>query len=273
MNRYHEKVADLLEACYIDLRDSEKDELANVMSGIRSNLEFLDLVQMEDTLSGHDFDFEEMKTNSEGMTVYLCLPPDLLPVCHKWFRICLNMALKAMQRVQKKPKHRVVFMNDEISQIGLSEQLLNSMSFIAGSHVQIVNIFQDINQLNIYGNRKSAFTGNAGVTLVWGLADNETEEYFEKKLGKCPVFGNRKNVSTNEAITGDHQGAEMQPLLSADEIRRYMARTQDRMLVLIPEFDPIVMPRVKYFDQQSEHYNKLFRGRYEDFEKYKENLD
>lgn len=269
LHQKNKKVAKILKAAAIDLKTSSETELASVFSGIRANLAFLDLEEMEDSLSSSDFELDDLKHPEKKITLYLSLPTDQLPECHKWISMIYALFFKYMERNPYKPPQNVICLIDEIASLGYCEPILNAVSYIAGSSVRMVCYWQDASQgFAIYKERFNSFLANSGLILAWACSDPKTLSMLEERTGKTPVLSANVQQSGSEALKGDSFGYQMMSLLPADEIRRFFNRDMNLLLCLIPENDPIVLERFNFWDERCP-YHHLFKGKFKNYEEWR----
>ena len=185
--------------------------------------------------------------------------------CNRWFRLFVNLALAEMERIQKKPEPPVLFCLDEFPVLGAMQALENAAGQVAGFGVKLWTIVQDIGQLKaLYKERWQTFLGNAGMVQLFGLNDLETLEWVSKRLGTTSlIVRNKSDVSDRDATSTGRLGAswsiQTQPLMTIDEIARLFGRfdAQQRQLVILAGFDPVVLQRVNYDSHE------LFEGRFD----------
>ncbi|MEL6227381.1 MAG: type IV secretory system conjugative DNA transfer family protein, partial [Pseudomonadota bacterium] len=250
-----------------DFFSKPDDERGSVLSNTRRHLRFLSYPQIRDSLSGHDFDLDALKTGEDGkpVTIYLCLPAMRMGTCNRWFRLFVNLALAEMERVTTKPKTPVLFCLDEFPVLGHMQSLENAAGQVAGFGVKLWIIVQDLGQLKaLYKERWQTFLGNAGLIQLFGLNDLETLEWVSKRLGTTSlIVRNKSEVSDRDATSSGRLGAtwslQTQSLLTVDEIARLFGRYDPlcRQLVLISGFDPIVLQRINY------DTHTLFEGKFD----------
>jgi len=138
--------------------------------------------------------------------------------------------------------------------LGHMQALENAAGQVAGFGVKLWIIVQDIGQLKaLYKERWQTFLGNAGMVQLFGLNDLETLEWVSKRLGTTSlIVRNKSDVSDRDATSTGRIGAswsiQTQPLMTVDEIARLFGRfdEQQRQLVILAGFDPIVLQRVNY---------------------------
>lgn len=261
-------VGDVIEGAARDFYERPPNERAGVLSTTRRHTKFLDFRAMARVLGGHDFDLSALKTASQGMTVYLCLPANRMARCSRWLRVFINLLLDAMEREKAKPAVPVLACLDEFPVLGHMKQLEDAAGQIASFGVKLWVVLQDWGQGKaLYKERWETFVGNAGILQFFGNNDLMTTEYVSKRLGKTVVKVTREGEAATDqkatGITGRSESLEQYDLLTPDEVSRQFARSDrlKRQLVVWAGYNPLMLQRVEYFDESSP-LHPAFAGKY-----------
>lgn len=261
-------VGDVIEGAARDFYERPPNERAGVLSTTRRHTKFLDFRAMARVLDGHDFDLSALKTASQGMTVYLCLPANRMARCSRWLRVFINLLLDAMEREKAKPAVPVLACLDEFPVLGHMKQLEDAAGQIASFGVKLWVVLQDWGQGKaLYKERWETFVGNAGILQFFGNNDLMTTEYVSKRLGKTVVKVTREGEAGTDqkaiGITGRSESLEQYDLLTPDEVSRQFARSDrlKRQLVVWAGYNPLMLQRVEYFDESSP-VHPAFAGKY-----------
>lgn len=264
-NSQHEAIADALEGAANEFYQKSKTEQAGVLSTVRRHTKFLDYAAMRDVLDGDDLDLADLKRTPAGMSVYLCLPANRMGLCRGWLRIFVNQLLDAMERESAAQAAPVLVCLDEFPVFGHMRQLEDAAGQIASFGVKLWVILQDWGQGRaLYGERWESFAANSGILQFFGNNDLATTEYISKRLGRTRVdvirTGEVALKQSEEGLRGLQEAGELHELLTSDEVSRYFSRDDrlKRQLVIWAGYNPMMLQRVEYFDQDSPHY-ALFR--------------
>lgn len=195
-------------------------ELGSVLSTARRSLEFLERRPMRRLLSHSSFDLDTLKTDPNGVTLYLCLPPQRMNDCGRFMRLMIAMMLERIYEIEGLPAtgHPVLAMLEEFPVLGHMSLIEQAAGYAAGFGLKLMIVCQDLTQLKRhYKEGWETFLGNAGVVQAFANADVTTLEYISKKLGECEITQMVRNVSSASAITTNDPGAQsqMQGLLAA----------------------------------------------------------
>lgn len=245
-----------------DFFEKPDDERGSVLSTARRHAKFLSYSAIRDITTAHDFDLEDLKRNR--MTVYLCLPAMRLGTCARWFRLFVNLALAAMERVPVKPTPPVLMCLDEFPVMGHLKTVEDAAGQIAGFGVRLWPVLQDLTQLKaLYRDRWETFLGNAGVIQFFGNNDAFTLEWIARRLGKTSLIVTRRSeVSADgrerQGLNGESWSVEVQDLMTLEEVSRFFARDDHlaRQLVIRAGDDPMILQRVNY------DTHEFFRGKF-----------
>ena len=165
-----------------------------------------------DSLKTSNIDMMQLKTNPQ--TLYLIMDLKRLTmnsaVYKPFIRFIVTTAmLGASVRVgsDNKPKDRVLFLLDEIAQLGNLQYLPQMLSIYAGMGITVWTIWQDIAQIQKnYDKEWSSIVNNCAVQQYFGVNDNDTAENVSKKAGKTTIY--KRTMSTNEGVSGGQSTSE-----------------------------------------------------------------
>jgi type IV secretion system protein VirD4 len=230
----------------------ENKEVNDVISTAITQLGFIGNAAIADSLSGSDFRFSDLLRGV--VTVYICLPLNMLDICDKYFRLILETALTDLlnegQRRKGKPVLAIV---DEMAQLGPHmKSLENAMGMAAGAAgLQLWCVLQDLSQLKgMFPNTWETFIQNCGVTTWFGARDQTTREYVSKLSGTCEVLSRSRSVSidprTGDPNVNDSATQFGRPLLLPHEVGQL---APDEMIVFVEgvRCGPIRAKRKFYF--------------------------
>lgn len=162
--------------------DSSNDSFGGIVRTAMTMTDFLDMPEMQNVMTRHDFELRDLKTHK--ITVYLILPVEHLETCSSWLRIMVDRTLAAMSEEMTIPEKPVLFLLDEAARLGRIEKLASAPAALAGYGVRVWPIFQNMGQVeHLYqGAEWRDFVSNATIQL-FGVNDTKTAEYFSKHMG------------------------------------------------------------------------------------------
>ena len=246
------------------------EELKNVISFALKHTEFLDSPLMEDVLGDKELDdagtynLRDLK-NYGNVSIYMVLPPHYLARYVRVIRLWITMAMAAMTRTKEKPADGcpVLFMLDEMAQLGTMEMMRQAVSLLAGYGMSIWMVWQDLSQLKaLYEHDWPTFIANAKIQQFFGINDHETAKYISEMLGSATI---EITTTSQGASTGgmgiirpgtnqSKNTAEVgRNLLNPDEVRRL---NRNAMLMFVQGIPPILAERITYYQ------DKMFAGRF-----------
>ena len=250
-------------AAAYDLFSKPEKERGSVLSTLRRQTAFLDYPSMRAVLVNNSFaDLGVLKSDSVGVTIYLCLPAGYMRTCNRWLRLFVYLALQAMERTPAQPPFKdgvkrapVLFCLDEFPVLGYMPQLEEAAGQLAGFGVRLWPIIQDLTQLQaLYKGRWETFIGNAGVLQFFGISDLTTLEYVSKLCGKISLAVEaQRHVTAGEKLgggVGDSWSLQSFDLLPLHEARLFFDRDDPfaRQLLFYQGFAPIIASRVRWYD-------------------------
>lgn len=195
-----------------------------------------------------DFRFEDLK--DETATVYLILPPEYLVVCRSFVRVMTGLAIAAMTRSTQRPKHRVLFLLDEVAALGHIRVLEEAIGYIAGYGVTLWLFFQDLGQLEKTYRKWRSIIANCAVRQAFNVADAQTAKELSALLGVATVKVDSEGRSASFPFSllphSVHRGSVQtaRPLMTEDEVMALPARKQ---LIFVQGLRPILANKIRYF--------------------------
>lgn len=256
------------------------DELSSVTSTALRHTEFLDSPRALESLGGassdsgqETYDIRQLKSRG-GVSIYIILPPHHMARYSRLIRLWITAAMASMTRTTEGPADLVpvLFMLDEMAQLGRMEPLITAVSLLAGYGMTLWMVWQDLAQIkSIYENEWPSFLANAKVQQFFGINDHETAKMVSEMLGEETVINESKSTTSGTSgeagifgsMSGTRQKSESgsvsvaeasRHLLKPDEIRRL---NREAMLMFVQGCPPILAQRLAYF-QDGE-----FSGRYD----------
>lgn len=185
------------------------NELGSVLSTARRNLEFLERRAMRRVLEKSTFDLDRIKSDPDGMTIYLCLPPTRMHDCGRFLRLMISAALERVYAVKGEPRtgHPILFLLEEFASLSHMANIENAAGYAAGFGLKLWFICQDLPQLKRhYKDGWETFIGNAGTLQVFSNSDNTTLEYLSKGLGEIELRQEVRNVTSSLTATSNDPG-------------------------------------------------------------------
>jgi type IV secretion system protein VirD4 len=157
-------------------------EVQSIASAAKRHTEAFDDDEIAEDLSKDGFRLSDMK--KRPVTVYLLLHPDLMERHSKWLRLVVTAALQSVMRPREPGEPKVLFMLDEFAALGHMEIIETVWALVRGYGIQILPVFQDINQLRtIYKERWQTFIAQAGVVTSFAPNDSTTADWISERAG------------------------------------------------------------------------------------------
>ena len=249
-----------------EIRSMGREEFKNVISFALKHTEFMDSPLLGECLGGQGqdsagtYNLRDLKTKG-CVTIYLILPPHYLAQYGRLFRLWITMAMASMTRTVGKPKDGcpVLFILDEMAQLGTMDMMRKAVSLLAGYGMSVWMIWQDLSQLkSLYKDDWPSFIANAKIQQFFGINDHETAKYISEMLGEETIKIETKSVSSSISTKTKNKAksnAEKErSLLNPDEVRRLNRET---MLMFVQGVPPIAAERITYYN------DPVFAGRFD----------
>lgn len=231
----------------------DERERASVLSTALRHTNFLDDPRVERVLRGEGFDFRQLKIRP--ITVYLIVPPDKLAAYARFIRATLVLALRAMVQQKATPPHDVVFLLDEVAQLGAMPPLEDAVAIMRGYHVRLWLLLQDLGQIKSIYPKWTSFLASSTLQF-FGVQDNDTARYVSEALGNSTVWVRSRSHSSKQGgwagsrSQSSNISATGRPLLTPEEVRTLPAT---EVLVFSPGRKPQRLQRLNYLrDSESQ---------------------
>jgi type IV secretion system protein VirD4 len=207
---------------FLGARNSSMD----IISTAINETQFLDSPSMVRDLEGTGFDWQSMKAGPGVTTVYLILPADRLETHANYLRLVVSCALRSLLRSPPGPDTLpVLFMLDELAQLGYMPQIENAMGISRGFGVAMWPFLQDLNQLKaLYRDRWQTFIGNAEVLTAFAPGDVFTAEYLSRRCGNKTIIVESESERLSRQDEGRQRGPQGVPLMRPEDLMAMPAR-------------------------------------------------
>jgi type IV secretory pathway TraG/TraD family ATPase VirD4 len=172
-----------------------------VLEAARTNTEFIDSIPMQRLLETSDFDLGELKTNPQGLTIYLTLPQRFMETHYRWLRLMITLAVGEMERIKGRTAtgYPTLFVLDEFAGLRRMEVIENAAAQAAGMGIKFLFVIQNLAQLNeVYEKSWETFFGNSGLKLFFQIDDDFSRSYLSRQLGEL------------ETVRQTHSGSQSQ---------------------------------------------------------------
>jgi type IV secretion system protein VirD4 len=235
-------------------------EINGIISTANTQTAFLGVRAIAGSVSRSDFRFRDMKR--EPMTVYLVLPTRYLVTSAKWFRLVLASALtELLQEPEEDEDVPVLAVIDECYQLGTLNILRDAMSLAAGYGLQLLCVFQDLNQIRErYGETFQTFLANSDVQLYFAPRETTSAEYLSKLSGEEEV--RVRSESLREISQQEAQGGYSGINLSWSRITKPLLRPHEVMMVPGDEFLMFADGKMSRFRRQDYRKTPDLEGLY-----------
>ncbi len=177
---------------------------SGVLEAARTNTEFLDSTPMQRLLETSDFDLGELKTNTQGLTIYLTLPQRFMETHYRWLRLMITLAVGEMERIKGRPAtgHPTLFVLDEFAGLKRMEVIENAAAQAAGMGIKFLFVVQNMGQLNeLYEKSWETFFGNSGLKLFFQIDDDFSRSYLSRQLGELESLRQTRSGSQSQSAS------------------------------------------------------------------------
>ena len=238
-------------------------ELAATRATIATKLEFLDSTLVAAaTTSSNSFDPHRLKTGL--MTLYLVMPPDQLKARPGLTRLFLDGLLRCLTEGPPDESHQVLFILDEVAQLGRMESLETAVELYRGWGLRLFFFFQSSDQVSkCFGEHAATFLDNIDTQITFGQNNASSAELLQKRLGtETIVIESQQTGTSNSQQTGGMPGSKeggqltTSSNLTASETGKPLMRLEDILqmegtaIITHRSQRPILARLVPYFSDE-----------------------
>lgn len=185
----------------------------NVLGGAITHLDFLNEPKLRASLQSasdpeRTFTLSELRRQDRHLTVYLCLPVDMMYHQGRWMRLIVSQIVQYIERTSfdKRSDYPVLMMIDEFFQLGPIPSIVNTLTYAPGFGLRLWLIVQDLNQLKAnYPETWETILGACGIKQFFGINDLTTAKYVSEMIGNreigVPSVATSVNLSTTEGTS------------------------------------------------------------------------
>jgi type IV secretion system protein VirD4 len=250
-------------SCYTDR------ELAATKATIATKLEFLDTPLVAAATSSNSFSPYRLKRG--GMTLYLVMPADQLKAKPGLTRLYLDGLLRCLTEGPPDESHQVLFILDEVAQLGRLESLETAVELYRGWGLRLFFFFQSINQIEkCFGEHAATFLDNIDTQITFGQNNASSAELLQKRLGTATIAIESSQSGTSHSqptggVPGSKEGGQLstssnttfsetgKPLMRLEEI----LQMEGTAIITHRSQRPILARLVPYF---SEDFKRMAAG-------------
>ena len=215
----------------IALQNTGPETLGNVLATARTQTQWLDLPEVQATMTHSDFLLADLKRDKNPTTLFLGAPVTAIRgELSRWFRLIIEMSLYLFEITPGNLKHPCLFALDEFPSLGRMESVEVAAPLLRSFGVRLLPIAQDVERLKqVYPHSWEGFLGNADVVYWMGTNHDGTAQYLERALGQ---------TTHKEKISGGGFSKEPKryqqkerPLMYAEQIKRFLDPDSGNMIV------------------------------------------
>lgn len=181
---------------YLSLMRTNARQYGSLIQNARSETNFVDDLQMEDSLTGssaggRSFNISDLKNDPEGISVFVCLPDKPSHPAVRWQKALITLILDRMQEDQNLPAtgRPILMCLDEFASMGKMERIGDGMNSIAGAGVKLFIAVTQIGKLKkLYGEAWSEFLAGSSIHIWFQIDDLETRKHIEQAFGDAQIL-------------------------------------------------------------------------------------
>ncbi|MCC8173234.1 MAG: type IV secretory system conjugative DNA transfer family protein, partial [Odoribacter sp.] len=226
------------------LNNPNDKEKGSILSTAQRVSGFLENENIKKTLIKSDFNIFDIP--NELMSVYLIIEQDKIRDFSAYIRVFFSLALSSLISHKDKHKYEVLFLLDEIAQLGYMDIIAKAPAFIRGMGGQMWFFFQSYPQLQNYYGKMADDILNNSTQIFYGCNDIKTSELISKTLGQ-------RTIKEWEGSSGKYHWIA-KDLMTSDEVRR---SSPENPIVFMTSKPPIKVKRLNYLKDHE------YRGKFD----------
>ncbi|MBV9576343.1 MAG: type IV secretory system conjugative DNA transfer family protein [Gammaproteobacteria bacterium] len=233
-----------------------QDERGSILSTSYRQIDWMGDSNIQATLAESNFDLRDFLKGN--MDIFVVLPEDQVKEHNRLFRMIMSLLMSLIVQANPSdlPKKKMLFLLEELAQLGASPDVEQCIEVLRARGVIIWTVFQTLKQIDRFSTPdlflgvplKQIFTNDDVPTMQWIQTLSGKKTVLTKTLSankgdshqKMQVFGG--NVSMGEGESIHETGAD---LIQLNEIREL---PQDEQLVFLHGVKPIRCKKVRYFE-------------------------
>jgi type IV secretion system protein VirD4 len=162
---------------------------------------FLMSSQVQDSLKTSNIDILSIKNNP--MSLYLILDMDKLSQGGNYYKSLIRLIVTVCKMgvsTDGQPKDKILFMLDEIAQLGTLQYLPDLLTIYRSKGVVVWTIWQSLAQIKErYEKSWETILGNCDVQQYFGINHPETAKYVSELAGETTVYEESETTSETES--------------------------------------------------------------------------
>jgi type IV secretion system protein VirD4 len=139
----------------------------SVLGTVQTHVRFFDSDLVRRLTDTSSIDVEDL-TAGKPMSLYIIVPPTRLSAYRPLLRMWLSGLVLGMTNRKQAPEERTLLMCDEAGNLGRLEALFTAATLLRSWGLTLWTLWQNVAQLNVYGNQAHTLVDNAGVIQVFG---------------------------------------------------------------------------------------------------------
>jgi type IV secretion system protein VirD4 len=202
------------------LEDMGENFKGSVLGTVRTHLDFLKSQELWSALMPTDdpartFKLADLRNQDQPLTIYLCLPVDMMQRQGRWLRLIITQIIQYVERTQavfdKDRDLPILMLIDEFAQLGPIPSITNTLTYAPGSGLRMWLIIQTLVQLQEnYPKSWETIVGACGIKQFFGIGELTTAKYLSEMMGEGEIL--IPTVSLTESETDTEGTSESETL-------------------------------------------------------------
>ncbi len=233
------------------------DERGSIHSTSYRQIDWMSDFNIQSTLNESNFDLKDFLKGN--MDIYIVLPEDQVKEHNRLVRMlmALLMGMIVQANPSDLPKQKILFLLDELAQLGYCPDVEQSIEVLRARGVVIWTVFQSLSQIELF--KKPDLFKGAPLKQIFTIDDTKTMQWIQTLGGKKTIVTqtlssnkgtskqNNKIISGGTSSSGESESAHETgvDLIALNEIREL---PNDEQFIFLHGSKPLRCKKVRYFE-------------------------
>ncbi|MEL6795193.1 MAG: type IV secretory system conjugative DNA transfer family protein [Planctomycetota bacterium] len=162
----------------------------SMLTTVDRETEWIDAEKIKRCMTSSTLRLSELKSDTNGVSLYLCLPEGYVAEHSRWLRMMLTLTIHTFEATEKPDgyQHRCLMVIDEFLGLERTKAVQRAVSYTAGFGLTMLFVVQGFTELDQkYGKSWENIVGNCGLKIFFAVDEPFAREYISKMIGETEV--------------------------------------------------------------------------------------
>ena len=220
-------------------------ERSGVRSTVTAALSLWSNPVIDAATSKSDFDLTQLR--KKRMSIYVGVTLNQLKSLATLLNLFFQQTVDVLSRAEpgSDEPYPVLLLIDEFASLGKMDVVANSMAFLAGFNVRMMNIIQGLGQLDsLYGKGMENILQNSGVQIFFSSNDDVTTRYISKRMGTKTIQTESRSESGGFRAATKNRSYTRRDMMLPEEVRQLDDQSE---IIFLENRRPIRAEKIRYY--------------------------